>query len=364
MRIDGEILSHGNWNDTLKTILAGTRGQTGSLPSLRAYESFLVQEIMGYLTCGPYAKHLRFSVPADLLGKAAGFGYPMLFVKGRGSFQKGTSRLLDQHSTYDNSYEKGKVAFAKIRDVSDLFPDPAGIQVNMMPFVLGERSSLPDYLQPYYPLIDACPFYKEEFGNVAYLTVHESFEVKEQSTQRRPGLHIESPGVFSDQEPSACFFTPGEEHPWGAGVFLGPDQYDGGIYLASNVGDTTAVWDALVDRITPGVVKEHGDCEHLRSLLNHGPTLLKAGELIWMTDCTLHECLPQPNTGPRTFFRLVMPNVSHWYAAHSTPNPKVAIPDNVTVIQGSKFSERKRASLRCESVDASAPVKKEKPLSD
>ena len=51
-----------------------------------------------------------------------------------------------------------------------------------------------------------------------------------------------------------------------------------------------------------------------------------------MTDCTPHEAVPQEASGTRQFFRLVMPCVSHWFAEHNTPNPKVALPANVKVV--------------------------------
>ena len=120
------------------------------------------------------------------------------------------------------------------------------------------------------------------------------------------------------------------------GVFFGPDKYEGGIYIASNRSDTTTVWDALVDSSVPGLVEKGGGCEHLREWIGSGTTL-QANELIWMTDRTPHEALPQQESGNRQFFRLVMPYVSHWYAEHSTANPKCPLPDHVNVIEGDKF---------------------------
>ena len=64
---------------------------------------------------------------------------------------------------------------------------------------------------------------------------------------------------------------------------------------------------------------------------------MDAGELIWMTDMTAHEALPQKESGFRQFFRVVTPSVSHWFADHSTKNPKVPLPSNVKVVHGNKF---------------------------
>lgn len=80
----------------------------------------------------------------------------------------------------------------------------------------------------------------------------------------------------------------------GHGVFFGADRYEGGIYFASSVSDTSVLHDALVDNTVPGIVDKHGGCEHLRALLGeHRGAPLGARELVWMTDCTPHEALPQ-----------------------------------------------------------------------
>jgi hypothetical protein len=200
----------------------------------------------------------------------------------------------------------------------------------MMPFIFGDKESLPDNLRCYFPLIEQCPYMADEIGKVGFLTVHESYVVAGES-QRRSGLHIEAPGTQSS-------FHPGIEHAWGIGHFYGPDRYDGGIFFASSVANTSMVWNALVDKNVPGIVDKHGSCEHLRSIIGEG-TKLDAGELIWMTDCTPHEALLQTESGYRQFFRVVTSSVSHWFAAHSTNNPKVPLPPNIVVVQSNKFDQ-------------------------
>ena len=370
------LVSHG-WTPSLRTVVQGTRNtkkikvavepitgpddesraqSTAMVPAcplalLRNYENTLVRHIFSYLP-NAYAKHVTITIPADLVGNSG--GWLMFFWRGRternDDFNPGFERRLVRDksalTSSRNSAMGGFVAFSKVGQVQDLFPPPTGRNVNMMPFELGNMDSLPDELQCYYPLIDACPFFREEFGKVAYLTVHESTRVEAGETQRRPGLHIESPGVFADTENhdsidhTNCSFTPAiEHHRWGRGRFLGPDRYEGGIYIASSVDDSTALWDALVDSSVPGIVDRLGGIDHLQPLLPETTaTKLRSGELVWMTDRTPHAGLPQAKVRPRTFFRLVMPYVTHWYAAHSTPNPKVQIPDSVTVIEDCKFA--------------------------
>lgn len=111
----------------------------------------------------------------------------------------------------------------------------------------------------------------------------------------------------------------------------------GGIYFASSVDNSSEIWDALVDKRIPGIVGPYGDCEHLRGIIGPG-TKLKAGELVWMTDCTPHEALVLDEPVYRQFFRVVGPQISHWYARHSTPNPLVPLPEHVIVVQEDKFA--------------------------
>lgn len=119
------------------------------------------------------------------------------------------------------------------------------------------------------------------------------------------------------------------------GMAFSPDERKGGLYIASNMSNTTAIWDALVDPKL-GAVDTHGGIEHLRPYIGKGKKL-PAGLIVWLTDHTPHEALPQQEDGYRQFFRLVTGDVSVWFASHSTPNPKVPVPSHVKVIGESKF---------------------------
>jgi len=70
------------------------------------------------------------------------------------------------------------------------FPSPKNININMMPFIMGRAVSIPPEYRHYQAMIDQCPV---ELGEVGYLTIHESY-VKPGESQRRSGLHTESPG--------------------------------------------------------------------------------------------------------------------------------------------------------------------------
>lgn len=251
------------------------------------------------------------------------------------------------------------VAFAHVQNVD--FPEPKGRHVNMMPFVMGDVQTLPDNLRCYWPMIESClrALPKAELLRVGYLTVTES-EVPKGEPQRRGGLHTE--GFMRE----ACDASGGGGrcskqpywHRWGFGRAMDNGRFDGGIFVASSVSNSSQVYNVCVP---PTLVGRGGDVEHLRPVLEGAwpdsgqprlvgpkggpagsahligisarhsepashPITLQAGQLFWMTDRTPHESLPLAEGGPRQFFRLVTSPVDMWYAAHATPNPLGVLP--------------------------------------
>lgn len=330
------------WTPTLKTIFEGTKDKNCPLSKLEGME----KDIYDFAAL-QWASHVTLTIPAACVGRMpvnSREGTIRRFPSGRRREDgrpagcedvpelQTTSRHVPTSHSQRQLHQQGYVAFSSCGTVT--FPEPADRNVNMLPFIFGDKSSLPPELRCYYDLIEKCPYKYtgNETGKVGYLTVHEGF-VQAGDAQRREGLHIETPSVVDD---GTAAFTPALEHCWGIGVFFEPDRYEGGIYMASNVANTSEVYDALVDKNIPGIVDKHGGCEHLRPLL--GPsTKLAANQLIWMTDCTPHEALPQAASEYRQFFRVVTSQISHWFAQHSTPNPYVAIPENVVVVKANKF---------------------------
>jgi hypothetical protein len=221
------------------------------------------------------------------------------------------------------------------------FPQPRDRNVNMLPFVLGDKDSLPEDLQDYYDLIMTCPLQDSELGKVLYLTVEEGW-VNAGETQRRGGLHIESPRYtqFLQQpchEQGGSGGIPGRIG-WGEGVVRN-DNFIGGLYMASTVRSSCRAYHALVDKTA---VDSHGGLDFLRHLIpSEGPHSydMRANELVWMTDRTPHEVLPQARAGHRQFFRLVTSSLSIWNAAHNNPNPKVPLPKHVLVVNKNRFHE-------------------------
>ena len=64
----------------------------------------------------------------------------------------------------------------------------------MMPFKMGEPDTIPKNMRQYLPLLACCPIKRLEIGQIGYLTIHESVAGKDNQSQRRGGVHTETPG--------------------------------------------------------------------------------------------------------------------------------------------------------------------------
>jgi len=290
LEADGGLLP---WTDHLRVLLCGVHDPKSPWSVLQGYEGTVLRQI-----------------------------YELVLQSWRASVKPvpPASKLIEAYGKRVAQDGEGAVAFSFWN-------------VNMMPFVMGERASVPEELKAYYDqIVTKCPM-SNEWGEVCYLTVQESF-IEMGQTQRRGGLHVEAGGTQGS-------FAPGVMANWGGGL---DEEYHGGIFLASSVECTTEVFEDVVDH-EYGTVNQHGDIEHLRRYLGEG-ILLDAGELIWLTDRTPHEALPQGRSSYRQFFRLVTSNISLWFEEHSTPNPLVELPSHVQVVRGSKFQKEEDSACK------------------
>jgi hypothetical protein len=207
------------------------------------------------------------------------------------------------------------------------FPAGRDIKINMMPFIQGQRDSIPiEYRHYFWPIIQHCK--AGQAGEIGYLSIHESW-VEPGQAQRRPGIHTEG------------YATPGKVRGgWGGGGWGGgttpPDINDlgakGGLFMVSNMADTCQVWDTRID----GYTRPGGDCEYLRAAFGPG-RMLQPGELCWLTDRTPHESAPANFPAYRQWCRVVTKAVSVWFADHSTPNP-LGVKPQAKIVHGNKFA--------------------------
>ena len=115
----------------------------------------------------------------------------------------------------------------------------------------------------------------------------------------------------------------------------------GGIYIASNVPDSTRVWKCRVTN--DEVIGKNGNIEPMREFLPVKGTLLEPGCVYWMSDRTPHESLPMKTTTMRQFFRIMTSEVQFWFKDYYTANPLGVVPDpHVTeMVVGRDHSEEK-----------------------
>eukprot|EP00794_Sanderia_malayensis_P004882 gene4882-5522_t len=247
-----------------------------------------------------------------------------------------------------------------------MFPEPSGININMMPFIMDNQKfskcRLPKMFFEYWNrIIRFCKWEDQQRGKIGYLTIQESV-VEKDSSQRRPGLHTERPGLVrinmeagkndiahdgaaTDEDNDPEF---GHGHcvlrmphfGWGFGVYRIDEipVVEGGIYMTLNVNESCKVYNCEI--INDDLIGELGDIEHLREFMPEGVTMDR-NCLYWITDRTPHESLPLKESTTRQFFQLVTKDVSLWYEDHSTKNPLGVVPDpEITrIVKGSKFDK-------------------------
>lgn len=178
------------------------------------------------------------------------------------------------------------------------FPQPVGVKCNMMPFIQGDSSSLPEEYKSYSTIVDENYLEKGEIG---YLTIDESF-VNSGESQRgynskgiNRNVHIEV-GRYKNKNR----WGGSDDHPWGGRnqTLLKDDTM---VLIANNISDTCRVWDTKEMSYT-----NDGDLsEYIDRYPEHTGMMLKSGEVAKISIFTPHECITQKESGNRQFFRIV-----------------------------------------------------------
>jgi len=178
------------------------------------------------------------------------------------------------------------------------FPEFTGIKCNMMPFIQGDSSSLPDEYKSYSEIINNNFLEKGEIG---FLTIDESF-VESGKSQRgynsksiNRNVHIEVGRINGKNR-----WGSGGGSSWGGKENTSLDDTTM-VLIANSISDTCRMWDTKEKRYT-----ENGD---LSSYIENYPEdtgiNLKSGEVAKISIFTPHECINQNQSGERQFFRIV-----------------------------------------------------------
>lgn len=176
------------------------------------------------------------------------------------------------------------------------FPKFTGIKCNMMPFIQGDISSLPEIYQPYAGIIT--DNYLEK-GEIGYLTIDESF-VEGGKSQRgynakgiNRNVHIEVGRLE------------GRNRWGGGGGWGGKDstllEDTTMVLIANSISDTCRVWNTKEMSYT----KDGDLSEYIDKYPESTGIFLKAGDMAKISIFTPHECISQTHSGPRQFFRIV-----------------------------------------------------------
>jgi hypothetical protein len=213
------------------------------------------------------------------------------------------------------------INFKKLSKIA--FPTSRNININMMPIMMGNHSTIPSEYAHYHPIIRQCEnaLANKDFerGKIWYLSIMESI-VPPYTSQRRAGIHVEKMSA---------------SHGWGGG-WGGGSGHDqnlySGLFMASSTDYSCRVWD------TRAADPQKVSYQSVESADGH---VMKRNELYWLTDACPHEAMINETSKHiyRQWFRLVSSDVGIWYTRHSTPNRLNVVPDKykTRIVDYSKF---------------------------
>lgn len=177
------------------------------------------------------------------------------------------------------------------------FPEFTGIKCNMMPFIQGDASSLPDEYKPYAKIINENYLEKGEIG---LLTIQESFVEGGKSQRGYNSMGIDRNVHIEVGRHENLNSWGGGGSSWG-GKRKAILEDETMVLIANSISDTCRVWDTKEMSFT-----KDGD---LSSYIDKYPTetglLLKSGEVAKISIFTPHEAISQTQSGKRQFFRIV-----------------------------------------------------------
>lgn len=174
------------------------------------------------------------------------------------------------------------------------FPLFVGIKCNMMPFIQGDPSSIPEEYKSYSDVISEN--YLEK-GEVGHLTIDESF-VKAGKSQRGYNSGNIQRNVHIEVGRNEKFNSWGGG--WG-GKFNTLLDDDTEVLIANSISDTCRIWNTK----ETGYTKDGDLSQYIEKYPEKTGILLKAGQLAKISILTPHECISQKLSSIRQFFRIV-----------------------------------------------------------
>ncbi len=178
------------------------------------------------------------------------------------------------------------------------FPEFTGLKCNMMPFIQGDSSSLPDIYKQYSNIINENFLEKGEIG---LLTIHESF-VEGGKSQRgynstgiNRNVHIE---VGRNERVNYWGGSGGSS--WG-GKYNTLLEDETMVLIANSISDTCRLWSTKEMAYT----KDGDLSEYIDRYPEDSGVLLKSGEVAKISIFTPHECVNQEQSSTRQFLRIV-----------------------------------------------------------
>lgn len=175
------------------------------------------------------------------------------------------------------------------------FPELTGIKCNMMPFIQGDSSSLPEIYQPYAKIINEN--YLEK-GEVGLLTIDESFvhAGKSQRGYNSKGINRNVHIEVGRHDEINC---------WGGSSWGGHHKTlldnETMVLIANSISDTCRVWDAREMSYT----KDGDLSDYIERYPEETGMFLKSGEVAKISIFTPHECVEQKHSSNRQFFRII-----------------------------------------------------------
>jgi hypothetical protein len=186
---------------------------------------------------------------------------------------------------------------------SATLPAFSGVRVMMLPIIIGDLASLPEFVAGYRGLFHEVSRHSKFPDEVGYLTIDEKI-VPAGGTHRRGGLHVD--GIFGRSAGS-----------WGGGGWGGGwgGVGTGMLTVASRVG--CRAWNQEFDGWPGG----DGECDALADQLDPAAEVVfEAGGIYWVDGLCVHESIPMAQATERAFVRLSNPSTAPWFEGY-TENP-------------------------------------------